>query len=132
MRMILATIQPTKLATVRTALRQIGVTALTVCDAHGYARQRGQTAMFRGSEYRVDLLRKLALEIAVQEDQLEAVIETLQAASRTGHQGQIGDGKIFVLPLVRMVDIGEGRSPAGDAGAVFEVPAVDPPSESLP
>ena len=59
MRMIFATIQPTKFATVRQALAQIGVTTLTVCDAQGYARQRGQTATFRGNEYQIDLLRKV-------------------------------------------------------------------------
>lgn len=106
MRMILATIQPTKLATVRTALAQIGVESFTVCDAQGYARQRGQTARFRGNEYRVDLLRKLTLEIGVEEDQLERVIETIRAAARTGSEGQIGDGKIFVMPMAMTCDIG--------------------------
>lgn len=106
MRMIIATIQPTKLATVRTALAQIGVDSLTVCDAQGYARQRGQTARFRGNEYRVDLLRKLTLEIGVEEDQLERVIETIRSAARTGREGQIGDGKIFVMPMSMTCDIG--------------------------
>ena len=105
MRMIFATIQPTKLSTVREALAQVGVTSLTVCDAQGYARQRGQTARFRGNEYRVDLLRKITLEIGVEEDQLETVIETIRSAARTGREDQIGDGKIFVLPMSSMVDI---------------------------
>jgi nitrogen regulatory protein PII len=106
MRMIFATIQPTKLATVRAALSQIGVHSFTVCDAQGYARQRGQTARFRGNEYRVDLLRKLTLEIGVEEDQLDQVIETIRSAARTGREGQIGDGKIFVLPMSMMSEIG--------------------------
>jgi nitrogen regulatory protein PII len=105
MRMIFATIQPTKLSTVREALAQVGVTSLTVCDAQGYARQRGQTARFRGNEYRVDLLRKVTLEIGVHEDQLEQVIDTIRSAARTGREGQIGDGKIFVMPMSSMVDI---------------------------
>lgn len=105
MRMIFATVQPTKLSTVRQALAQIGVTSLTVCDAQGYARQRGQTAKFRGNEYRIDLLRKVTLEIAVDDDQLETVIDTIRAAARTGRDGQIGDGKIFVMPLSTMIDI---------------------------
>lgn len=105
MRMIFATIQPTKLSTVRQALAQIGITSLTVCDAQGYARQRGQTAKFRGNEYRIDLLRKVTLEISVQDDQLETVIETIRAAARTGRDGQIGDGKIFVMPLSTMIEI---------------------------
>ena len=108
--MIFATIQPTKLSTVRTALAQIGVHSLSVCDAQGYARQRGQTARFSGNEYRVDLLRKLTLEIGVEEDQLERVIETIRSAARTGRDGQIGDGKIFVLPMTMMLDIGSSPS----------------------
>ena len=110
--MIFATIQPTKLSTVRAALAQIGVQSLTVCDAQGYARQRGHTARFRGNEYRVDLLRKLTLEIGVEEDQLERVIETIRSAARTGRDGQIGDGKIFVLPMTMMHHIGSApRTP---------------------
>ncbi len=105
MRLILATIQPTKLSTVRQALAQVGVTSMTVCDAQGYARQRGQTAHFRGNEYRVDLLRKVTLEIGVQEDQLETVIDTIRTAARTGREGQIGDGKIFVMPMASVIDI---------------------------
>ncbi len=108
MRLILATIQPTKLSTVREALARIGVASLTVCDAQGYARQRGQTARFRGNEYRVDLLRKVMIEIGVEDHQMEEVIDTLRAAARTGREGQIGDGKIFVLPLSATVDIGSG------------------------
>ncbi len=106
MRMILATIQPTKLSTVRAALEQIGVHSLTVCDAQGYARQRGQTARYRGNEYRVDLLRKVTIEIGVEQEKLEQVIETIGLAARTGREGQIGDGKIFVLPMTLMADIG--------------------------
>jgi nitrogen regulatory protein P-II 1 len=105
MRMIFATIQPTKLSTVRHALSQVGVSSFSVCDAQGYARQRGQTALFRGNEYRVDLLRKVTLEIGVEEDQLETVIETIRSAARTGREGQIGDGKIFVMPMSNMIDI---------------------------
>lgn len=123
--MILATIQPTKLSTVRAALAQIGVESIVVCDAQGYARQRGQTASFRGNEYRVDLLRKLTLEIGVQEGQLEQVIETIRAAARTGREGQIGDGKIFVLPMAMMLDL--DTAPGGGTAAAPELP----PLESL-
>jgi len=108
--MILATIQPTKLSTVRQALAQVGVTSLTVCDAQGYARQRGQTAHFRGNEYRVDLLRKVTLEIGVQEDQLETEIDTIRTAARTGREGQIGDGKIFVMPMASVIDINRSQN----------------------
>jgi nitrogen regulatory protein PII len=110
MRMIFATIQPTKLSTVRQALAQVGVTSLTVCDAQGSARQRGQTAHFRGNEYRVDLLRKVTLEIGVDEDQLDTVIDTIRTAARTGREGQIGDGKIFVMPMSSVIDIDRSQA----------------------
>ena len=71
MKLLLAIIQPPKLDTVRNALEKIGVERMTVCDARGYARQRGQTATFRGHEYKAQLLRKIAVEIVVHDDQLE-------------------------------------------------------------
>ncbi len=79
MRMIVAIIQPTKLALVRDVLQSIGVEQMTVCDALGYGRQRGQMASFRGNEYRVDLLRKIELEVVVSDDLVESVIETIRA-----------------------------------------------------
>ena len=99
MKLLLAIIQPPKLDTVRNALEEIGVERLTVCDARGYARQRSQTATYRGHEYQADLLRKIAVEIAVHEDQLDRTIETLVNVARTSPEGNIGDGKIFVLPV---------------------------------
>ena len=98
MKLILAIIQPTKLSAVREALKSCGVERMTVCDAQGYGRQRGQTATYRGVEYKVNMLRKIALEIWVNEDYVERTIETLSRAARTGSAGNIGDGKIFVLP----------------------------------
>ena len=105
MRMILAIIQPTKLSAVREALSKIGVTRMTVCDAQGYARQRGQSELYRGQEYKTSLLRKIALEIAVNEDFLDRALETLATVARTGAEGNIGDGKIFVLPAVDAIQI---------------------------
>lgn len=105
MRLIVAIIQPPKLNVVREALVRIGVTRMTVCDAQGYARQRGQTATYRGNEYRTNLLRKLALEIVVNEDFLERTVETLLEVARTGPEGDIGDGKIFVLPAEQAIDV---------------------------
>ena len=105
MRMIVAIIQPTKLSTVREALADAGIESMTVCDALGYGRQRGQTAKFRGHEYRVDLLRKVALEIVVVDEQLERTLELLCRVARTGSEGEIGDGKIFVLPMADAIDI---------------------------
>ena len=106
MRMLFAIIQPTKLSAVREALAKIGVTRMTVCDAQGYGRQRGQTAYYRGNEYKTNLLRKVALEIVVNEDFLDRTIETVLGVARTGPEGSIGDGKIFVLPLEAATDIG--------------------------
>ncbi len=107
MKLVLAIIQPTKLDAVRDALVKIGVERMTVCDAQGYGRQRGQTAMYRGLEYKTNLLRKIALEIVVNDDFLDRTLEALVQVARTGVHGEIGDGKIFVLPVQRTIRIGE-------------------------
>lgn len=99
MKMIVAIIQPTKLKAVREALVKIGVERMTVSDALGFGRQRGQTAVYRGVEYKTHLLRKVELEIAVNDDFVDRTIETIVNVARTGPDGNIGDGKIFVLPL---------------------------------
>ncbi|MEX0642249.1 MAG: P-II family nitrogen regulator [Pirellulales bacterium] len=110
--MLLAVIQPTKLEAVRAALDRIGVTRMTVCDSQGYARQRGRSAIYRGHEYKTHLLRKITLEIVVNDDFLDRTIETLIGVARTGPTGSIGDGKIFVLPLEEAIDISNaGRGP---------------------
>ena len=106
-KMILAVIQPTKLHAVQEALNKIDVTRMTVCDGQGFARQRGQTEMYRGHEYRTQLLRKIALEIVVNDDFLERTIEAITNVARTGPEGQIGDGKIFVLPAEDAIEIRE-------------------------
>ena len=110
MRLIIAIIQPTKLSAVRDALREIDIQSLTVCDALGYGRQRGQVASFRGNEYRVDLLRKIELEILVRDELVPSTIETLRRHALTGSEGQIGDGKIFVMPIADAVDIATGSA----------------------
>lgn len=107
MRMIVAIIQPTKLSTVREALADAGIESFTVCDALGYGRQRGQKETFRGNEYRVDLLRKLTLEIVVTDDLLDRTLNLLCDVARTGSEGEIGDGKIFVLPMAEAIDIAD-------------------------
>ena len=109
MKLVVAIIQPTKLHAVREALDNIGVSRMTVCDAQGYGRQRGQTAFYRGNEYRTNLLRKVALEIAVNEDFLERTLEVVTSVARTGPEGTIGDGKIFVMPADEAIDIAAGR-----------------------
>lgn len=113
MKMILAIIQPTKLRTVQEALYQAGVERITICDSQGFGRQKGQTAMYRGMEYRSYMLRKIMLEIAVNDDFLEKTIEILSQAAKTGPEGNIGDGKIFVLPMIDAIQIGpEQRGPS--------------------
>jgi nitrogen regulatory protein PII len=107
-KLVIAVIQPTKLSAVREALERIEVARLTVCDAQGFGRQRGRTEMFRGHEYATTLLRKVVLEIVVNDDFLERTIETIINTARTGPEGTIGDGKIFVLPAEQAVQIDNG------------------------
>ncbi len=114
MRMIVAIIQPTKLSAVRDALAQENIKHMTVGDAMGYGRQRGQMASFRGNEYRVDLLRKVTLEIVVSEENVDKAIETIRKSALTGTEGEIGDGKIFVMPVAQAIDIAN-QSQGSDA-----------------
>jgi nitrogen regulatory protein PII len=116
MRMIVALIQPTKLRAVQEALAKVGVERMTVCDALGYGQQQGQTqsaaATSRGTAPK--MLRKVALEIAVNEDFLDRTLETIAQVARTGSGGTIGDGKIFVLPLEDVVRVSDRvRGPEG-------------------
>ncbi len=106
MRLVVAIIQPLKLRPVQEALARIGVERMTVCDAQGFGRQRGQTALFRGIEYKTNLLRKVMLEIVVNEDFLDRTIETIEEIARTGPEGTIGDGKVFVMPIDEVYRIG--------------------------
>ena len=112
LKLLMAIIQPTKLNAVREALVKVGVTRMTVCDAQGYARQRGQTEMYRGYEYKTNLLRKVVLEIVVNDDFVDRTVDTLLAIARTGPEGNIGDGKIFLLPADEAIQINdEQRGP---------------------
>jgi nitrogen regulatory protein P-II 2 len=114
MKMIVAVIRPEKLEAVQQALNERDVYLMTVTDVRGCGRQRGYTEVYRGSEFQVRLLPKLKLEIAVNEAFVEATIEAVVHAARTGDTGQIGDGKIFVLPLDDCVRIRTGER-GGDA-----------------
>ena len=96
MKLVIAVIKPFKLDEVRDALSRIGIHGMTVSEVKGYGRQKGHTEIYRGAEYAVNFLPKLRLEVAVASEQLDQVMEQLQAAARTG---QIGDGKIFVSPI---------------------------------
>jgi nitrogen regulatory protein P-II 2 len=102
MKLILAVIKPFKLDEVRTTLDRLGVKGMTVSEANGYGRQKGHTEIYRGSEYNVAFMPKVRIEIAVSDHEVETTIEAIQATARTG---QIGDGKIFVLPIERAMRI---------------------------
>ena len=106
MRLIEAIIKPFKLDEVRAALTEIGVSGLTVTEGRGFGRQKGHTEIYRGAEYVVDFQPKLKLEVAVKDDQLDAVLEAITRAANTG---KIGDGKIFVRRLEDAVRIRTGE-----------------------
>ena len=106
MKMITAIIKPFKLDDVREALSDIGVQGITVTEVKGFGRQKGHTELYRGAEYVIDFLPKLKLEIAVSDDLAAQVIETIRD---TANPGKIGDGKIFVTSLERVVRIRTGE-----------------------
>ncbi|HEX5442759.1 MAG TPA: P-II family nitrogen regulator [Pirellulales bacterium] len=107
MKLIIAIIQPTKLEPLREALVKIGVTRMTVCDAQGYGRQRGRTEMYRGHEYKTNLLRKIELEIMVNDDFVERTVDCIQNVARTGPEGNIGDGKILIVPAEKVIRVSD-------------------------
>ncbi len=102
MKLIITIIKPFKLEEVKDALTEIGVEGMTVTEVKGFGRQKGHTEIYRGSEYTVDFLPKVKLEIAVSDAIAPKVVETVVKAAKTG---KIGDGKIFVLPLDEVVRI---------------------------
>lgn len=106
MKKIEAVIQPHKLDEVKDALIGIGVEGITVSEVRGHGRQQGRTEVFRGQEYKIDLLPKVKLEMVVTADRIEQVIDTLTAAARSG---KIGDGKIFVSSIEDVVRIRNGE-----------------------
>jgi nitrogen regulatory protein P-II 1 len=106
MKKIEAIIKPFKLDDVREALSELEITGMTVIEVKGFGRQKGHTELYRGAEYVVDFLPKVKLEIVVAEDRVEACIEAITNAARTG---KIGDGKIFVTPVEKTVRIRTGE-----------------------
>ena len=110
MKYIVAVIKPFKLEEVREALGAIGVQGITVTEVKGHGRQRGHTEFYRGAEYAVSFVPKLKIEVAVEQNLAAKVVEAIQTAAKTG---QIGDGKIFVLPLEQAI-----RVRTGETGAV--------------
>jgi nitrogen regulatory protein P-II 1 len=109
MKMIVTIIRPEKLEAVQRALNERDVYLMTVSDVRGCGRQRGYTEVYRGAELEIRLLPKLKLEIAVNDAFVEATVEAIVHAARSGETGQVGDGKIFVLPLEDCVRIRTGE-----------------------
>lgn len=106
MKLVTAIIKPFKLDDVRSALSDVGVQGITVTEVKGFGRQKGHTELYRGAEYVVDFLPKVKLEIAVGDDTVDAVIEAVTSAAKTG---KIGDGKIFVSDLQQIIRIRTGE-----------------------
>ena len=106
MKMIEAIIKPFKLDEVKDALNEIGIEGITVSEVKGFGRQKGHTELYRGAEYVVDFIPKVKLEIAIPDELVAKVVETIQNTAKTG---RIGDGKIFILPLDEALRIRTGE-----------------------
>ncbi len=106
MKMISAIVRPHQLQDVKEALANAGIVGLTVTDVRGAGRQKGQVERYRGSEYTIDLIAKIKIEVAVPDSQCEEVVEAIQKSARTG---EIGDGKIFILPMEDSVRVRTGE-----------------------
>jgi nitrogen regulatory protein P-II 2 len=109
MKMVTAIVKPFKLDEVREALSAIGVQGVTVTEVKGFGRQKGHTELYRGAEYVVDFLPKVKIESAVDDSIVDRVIEAIEASARTG---KIGDGKIFVFDLEKVIRIRTGETDA--------------------
>ncbi|MCU4676712.1 nitrogen regulatory protein P-II [Catenovulum sp. 2E275] len=106
MKKVEAIIKPFKLDDVREALAEIGITGMTVTEVKGFGRQKGHTELYRGAEYNVDFLPKVSIDIVVSDDQVERCVDTI---TKTAQSGKIGDGKIFVTNVERVVRIRTGE-----------------------
>jgi nitrogen regulatory protein P-II 1 len=109
MKLIIAIIQPGRLEAVKEELSEVEVVRLTVMDCQGFGRQKGQTGVYRGRELGVNLLRKVQLQIAVNEEFVQPTINAVIKGGRSGEKGEIGDGKIFILPLEDCIRIRTGE-----------------------
>ncbi len=107
MKKIEAIIRPFRIDDVREALAEIGVKGMTLTEVKGYGRQKGHTELSRGSEYQIDFLPKLKLEVVVPDEQVDKVVDTIVKAAKTG---QVGDGKIFIYPVEDAVRVRTGES----------------------
>ena len=107
MKKIEAVIKPFKLEDVKDALAEIGITGMTVSEVKGYGRQKGHSELYRGAEYVVDFLPKIKMEMVVDDDQVDQVVNTVVEAAKTG---KIGDGKIFVTDIEKIIRIRTGET----------------------
>ena len=107
MKLVTAIIKPFKLDEVRQALSDVGVQGITVTEVKGFGRQKGHTELYRGAEYVVDFIPKVKMDVIVQDEQVDQVIDTILQVARTG---KIGDGKIFVLPVERVIRVRTGET----------------------
>ena len=109
MKMVTVVIQPKRLDSVREALSEVGVTGVTATEVKGFGRQKGHTELYRGAEFVVEFLPKVKLEIAITDEQVEEVIDTIVTACKI-NGGKIGDGKIFVTSLEQVIRIRTGET----------------------
>ena len=109
MKLIIAIVQPTRLEAVKESLKDVEVVRMTVSDVQGFGRQKVRRETYRGHEYVVNLLRKVKLEIGVNDDFVEPTVQAIIRGGRSGEKGEIGDGKIFILPMEDCVRIRTGE-----------------------
>lgn len=106
MKLIIAYVKPFKLEEVKDALREVGVTGMSVGEIRGFGRQSGQTEVYRGAEYKVEFVPKTRIELAVGDDDVDRVVGAIEGAARTG---DIGDGKVIVVPIEEILRIRTGE-----------------------
>ncbi len=107
MKLIMAIVRPSKVEEVKDALGKLNISGMTISEVRGHGRQKGHTAIYRGKEYSVTLLPKMKMEIVLQDDLVEETIETIMETARTG---EIGDGRVFVLPVESQYNIRTGEN----------------------
>jgi nitrogen regulatory protein P-II 1 len=106
MKLVTAVVKPFRLEEVKSALQESGITGMTVSEASGYGRQRGHVEVYRGAEYTVDLVPKVRIEVIIDDEDVDRVVDLIVASARTG---KIGDGKVWVMPVERVVRVRTGE-----------------------
>ncbi len=113
MKKVEAIIKPNKIDKVKSALSEINIKGITVSEVRGFGRQKGKKEMFRGAEYVVDFLPKIKLEVVVKDSDLERVVDVILKNTKSGAEGEIGDGKIFIYPVDQVIRIRTGERGEG-------------------